>query len=79
DWAFSFPENAGIKFTTVVQGGCWLLVAGEQQPQRLQQGDCFLMTRGVPFALYSDMNQVPMDSASYFQRIAEDEITLDYC
>ncbi|MEN5090818.1 AraC family transcriptional regulator [Pseudomonas protegens] len=78
DWAFSFPENAGIKFTTVVQGGGWLWVEGEQQPQRLQQGDCFLMTRGAPFALYSDMTQVPLDSEQYFQRIAEDEIRLDY-
>lgn len=77
DWAFSFPENAGIKFTTVVQGGCWLLVEGEQ-PQQLQQGDCFLMTRGVPFALYSDMSQVALDSTPYFRRLAEDEIALDH-
>lgn len=78
DWAFSFPENAGIKFTTVVQGGGWLWVEGEQQPQRLQQGDCFLMTRGAPFALYSDLTQVPLDSEQYFRRLAKDEITLDY-
>ncbi|AJO78663.1 MULTISPECIES: AraC family transcriptional regulator [Pseudomonas] len=78
DWAFHFPEIAGIKFTTVVQGSCWLLVEGEPQPQRLQQGDCYLMTRGRRFELYSDMSQVPLDSDNYFRRLAEDELALDY-
>ena len=78
DWAFTFPEREGIKFTAVVKGNCWLQVEGEQQPQRLQQGDCFLMTRGMPFSLYSDMSQPVMDSDGHFQTLAADELALHY-
>ncbi|MGY2313304.1 AraC family transcriptional regulator [Pseudomonas sp. SDO5522_S412] len=78
DWAFTFPEREGIKFTAVVKGNCWLQVEGEQQPQRLQQGDCFLMTRGMPFSLYSDMSQSVMDSDGHFQTLAADELALHY-
>ncbi|MBJ2246784.1 AraC family transcriptional regulator [Pseudomonas haemolytica] len=78
DWAFTFPEREGIKFTAVVKGSCWLQVEGEQQPQRLQQGDCFLMTRGMPFSLYSDMSQPVMDSDGHFQTLAADELALHY-
>ena len=78
DWAFTFPEREGIKFTAVVKGSCWLQVEGEQQPQRLQQGDCFLMTRGMPFSLYSDMSQPVMNSDGHFQTLAADELALHY-
>lgn len=78
DWAFTFPEREGIKFTAVVKGSCWLQVDGEQQPQRLQQGDCFLMTRGMPFSLYSDMSQPVMNSDGHFQTLAADELALHY-
>ncbi|TDR47998.1 AraC-like DNA-binding protein [Pseudomonas brenneri] len=78
DWAFNFPEREGIKFTAVVKGSCWLQVDGEQQPQRLHQGDCFLMTRGMPFSLYSDMSQPVMNSDGHFQTLAADELALHY-
>ena len=78
DWAFTFPEREGIKFTAVVKGNCWLQVEGEQQPQRLHQGDCFLMTRGMPFSLYSDMSQPLMNSDGHFQTLAADELALHY-
>lgn len=78
DWAFTFPEREGIKFTAVVKGSCWLQVDGEQQPQRLHQGDCFLMTRGMPFSLYSDMSQPVMNSDGHFQTLAADELALHY-
>ncbi|MCK3827597.1 AraC family transcriptional regulator [Pseudomonas sp. W2Aug9] len=78
DWAFNFPEREGIKFTAVVKGSCWLQVDGEQQPQRLHQSDCFLMTRGMPFSLYSDMSQPVMNSDGHFQTLAADELALHY-
>lgn len=77
-WAFNFPERDGIKFTAVVKGSCWLHVEGEQQPKLLEQGDCFLMTRGMPFTLYSDATQPIMDSDGYFQTLAADELSLRY-
>lgn len=75
DWAFNFPRNEGIKFTAVVKGSCWLQVKGEHAPQQLQQGDCFLMTRGVPFTLSSDLSVPARDSEGHFQILAKDEIT----
>lgn len=75
DWAFNFPDNAGIKFTTVSHGNCWLRVEGVAEPQYLQQGDCFLMTRGVPFTLSSALQNDALNAD--FQRLAEDEITLN--
>lgn len=78
DWAFDFPSRAGIKFTAVVKGSCWVKVSGEPAPQHLQQGDCFLMTRGLPFTLSSDLSVPAMDSAGFFQTPAPDELTLDY-
>ncbi|NVZ21552.1 AraC family transcriptional regulator [Pseudomonas costantinii] len=78
DWAFNFPEREGIKFTAVVKGTCWLHVEGELQPQQLHQGDCFLMTRGMPFTLYSDMSQPVMNSDGHFQTLAVDELDLRY-
>ena len=78
DWAFTFPKREGIKFTAVVKGSCWLLVDGEQQPQFLHQGDCFLMTRGMPFSLYSDISQPVMNSDGHFKTLAADELALHY-
>jgi AraC-like DNA-binding protein len=78
DWAFNVPSNEGIKFTAVVKGSCWLWVKGEQAPQQLQQGDCYLMTRGAPFILSSDLSVPAIDSEDHFQILAEGEITLDY-
>ncbi|MBV6659683.1 AraC family transcriptional regulator [Pseudomonas yamanorum] len=78
DWAFTFPEREGIKFTAVVKGSCWLHVEGERQPQRLHQGDCFLMTRGMPFSLYSDLSQAVMNSDGHFRTLAADELALHY-
>ncbi len=78
NWAFNFPAREGIKFTALVKGSCWLQVHGESQPQQLQQGDCFLMTRGMPFTLFSDLSQPVMDSDGHFQTLAPDELALSY-
>ncbi|WP_285374159.1 AraC family transcriptional regulator [Pseudomonas sp. lyk4-TYG-107] len=78
DWAFNFPIREGIKFTAVVKGNCWLQVEGEPTPQKLLQGDCFLMTRGVPFTLYSDLSQPVLDSDGYFLTLAADELALNH-
>jgi len=76
DWAFNFPQNEGIKFTAVAKGSCWLVVNAQLPAQKLQQGDCFLMTRGMPFSLYSDTSLAPIDASGYFQQVSKDEISL---
>lgn len=54
DWALSFPPPEGIKFNAVVEGRCWLSVAGLADAVALDAGDCFLLTQPLAFALASD-------------------------
>ncbi len=48
DWSLSFPAHEGIKFNAVLRGACWVSVDGYPETQRLEAGDCFLLTRGRP-------------------------------
>lgn len=54
DWALSFPPPEGIKFNAIVEGRCWLNVAGMADAVALEAGDCFLLTQSLAFALASD-------------------------
>lgn len=53
DWAIDFPPPDGIKFNAVIEGTCWLTVAGIDAPVQLQTGDCFLLAPGRAFTLAS--------------------------
>lgn len=66
DWCLDFAAPAGIKFNAVMAGACWLQVAGEAQPVRLEAGDCFLLPRGRPFRLASDLALPPIDAGPVF-------------
>lgn len=78
DWAFDFPQRGGIKFTAVMKGECLLKVDGESTFQHLRQGDCFLMTQGAPFQLFSDLTQHPVDASSHIDIKNDREISLRY-
>ncbi|TYC58281.1 AraC family transcriptional regulator [Rhodobacterales bacterium] len=67
DWAVQFPHYDGIKCNAVIAGECWLLVEGMTDPVRLQTGDCFLMTKGRPFLLASDLSVPPADANAVFE------------
>ncbi|KQW75847.1 AraC family transcriptional regulator [Devosia sp. Root413D1] len=54
DWAIRFPAHEGIKFNAVMRGSCWVWVEGEGEPLRMEEGDCFLLTKGRPFGLATD-------------------------
>ncbi|MBL7259232.1 AraC family transcriptional regulator [Paractinoplanes lichenicola] len=54
DWAVSFAPAAAVKFNAVRRGSCLLLV--EDTVVELSPGDCFLLTRPVPFTLASDLS-----------------------
>jgi AraC-like DNA-binding protein len=59
-WSVHFPDQAGtIKTGAVIAGGCWLTVATVAAPVRLAAGDCFLLPRGLPFTLASDLALTP--------------------
>ncbi|WPO48484.1 AraC family transcriptional regulator [Pseudomonas sp. S1Bt23] len=56
DWAVRFPAPEGVKFNVLVRGACWLAVEGEAEPIWLQAGDCFLLSRGRPLLIGSDLS-----------------------
>jgi AraC-like DNA-binding protein len=56
-----FPQHEGIKCYALVSGQCWLSVDGVPDAVRLETGDCFVLPRGRPFRLASDLSLTPID------------------
>ncbi len=61
DLAVSFPKHRGIKCYAMLVGNCWLRVEGVSEPVLLQPGDCFLLPRGLPFQLTTDLSLQPIE------------------
>ena len=61
DVAIQWPKHLGIKCYAVVSGQCWLSVEGVPEPVPLGAGDCFLLPRGMPFRLATDLALEPVD------------------
>ncbi|ADV81467.1 AraC family transcriptional regulator [Terriglobus saanensis] len=61
DMSIQWPKHTGIKCYAVVSGQCWLSVEGVPEPVLLKAGDCFLLPRGLPFCLTTDLSLTPMD------------------
>lgn len=59
--SIGFPRHSGIKCYAMVSGECWLAVEGEAEPVRLRAGDCYLLPRGLPFRLATDLALEPID------------------
>ena len=55
-----FQKHHGIKCYAVLAGQCWLVVDGVPDPVLLQAGDCFLLPRGLPFRLTTDLSLQPV-------------------
>lgn len=67
EWSFRFPRHDGIKFNVVMRGACWLKLEGSSDWEQLEENDCFLMTRGLPFQLASDPGLPPQDAAVIYR------------
>jgi AraC-like DNA-binding protein len=67
DWAVEFGAHEGIKFQAVISGACWLAVDGVPEPILMSAGDCFLLPRGRPFRLASDLALTPVDAYALLQ------------
>jgi AraC-like DNA-binding protein len=65
-WSIRFGRHDGIKCYAVVSGQCWLAVEGVAEAVRLTPGDCFLLPRGWPFRLASDLALPPIDAMTLF-------------
>ena len=61
DIAIQFPKHQGIKCYAVLAGQCWLSVEGVPDAVLLRAGDCFLLPRGLPFCLATDLSLTPVD------------------
>jgi AraC-like DNA-binding protein len=62
DLSLQFPRHQGIKCYAVVSGERWLAVEGAGDAVRLSAGDCFLLPRGRPFRLASDLSLPATDA-----------------
>ena len=59
--AVQFQKHQGIKCYAILAGHCWLTVETVPDPVRLNAGDCFLLPRGLPFSLSTDLSLTPID------------------
>jgi AraC-like DNA-binding protein len=75
DWSVRFGRHDGIKFYAVVSGQCWLSVEGVPDPVRVGTGDCFLLPRGWPFRVASDLALTPIDALTIYPTERDGGIT----
>jgi AraC-like DNA-binding protein len=61
DWAVQFGQHDGIKFHAVLSGACWVAVDGLSEPVQVSAGECFVLARGKPFRLATDLTVDPID------------------
>ncbi len=60
-----FGPHEGIKCYALVSGECWLAVEGIPHAVHLKAGDCFLLPRGLPFRLATDLTLTPLDALTF--------------
>ena len=66
DWSVRVGHHHGLKFNGVVKGSAWLVIEGHDDPIPVSAGDCFLLARGLPFVLASDLDKTPIDAEIVF-------------
>jgi AraC-like DNA-binding protein len=76
DWSIQFERHDGIKCYAVVSGACWLAVDGVPDAVRIGTGDCFLLPRGWPFRLASDLTLPPSDFRTIFSPARDGRIAM---
>jgi len=68
DIAIHFPKHAGVKCYAMLAGQAWLVVDTVPDPVLLHAGDCFLLPRGLPFRLATDLALEPILYTEAFTR-----------
>ena len=71
DMAIYFPKHQGIKCYAVLAGQCWLVVEGVPDPILLDVGDCFILPRGLPFRLTTDLSLEPIHYTLAWDRLSK--------
>jgi AraC-like DNA-binding protein len=75
-WSIHFGSYEGVKCYAVVAGACWLEIEGGDAPTRLKTGDYFILPRGQPFRLASDLDATPVEARSIFACASNDALRL---
>ncbi|WP_084506644.1 AraC family transcriptional regulator [Geminicoccus roseus] len=65
NWAVRLPAPDYIKFCVLRRGTCWLATSDGAPPQKLEEGDCFVVVRG-DFTLASSLEVQPVPAAEVF-------------
>jgi AraC-like DNA-binding protein len=65
-WAMWFPPYQHIKFGGVIEGPRWVWIDGETEPLRLEEGDFYLLTNGMPYCFASDIEAELLDGHTVF-------------
>jgi len=71
DMAVYFPKHQGVKCYAMLAGECWLAVEGVPDPVLLHAGDCFLLPRGLPFRLATDLSLEPVHYTLAWDRLSK--------
>ena len=71
EMAIYFPKHQGIKCYAMLAGQCWLVVEGVPDPILLDAGDCFLLPRGMPFQLTTDLSLEPVHYTLAWGRLSK--------
>lgn len=69
DLSISFPKHQGIKCYAVLAGKFWLILEGAADPIEMNVGDCFILPRGLPFQLTSDLSLKPVPYTVALERL----------
>jgi AraC-like DNA-binding protein len=73
DIAIYFPKHQGVKCYAMLAGRCWLVVEGVPDPVLLRAGDCFLLPRGLPFRLTTDLTLEPVHYTLAWDRLRKSQ------
>ena len=76
DLAIYFPKHKGVKCYAMLAGECWLAVEGAEEPVLLRTGDCFLLPRGLPFQLTTDLALTPVHYTVAWDRLRPSDLGL---
>lgn len=68
-WGFDFIPYRHTKFGIVLEGGCFIDLKDGAAPVRLEQGSCYLLTRGDAFRLRAGMLSTAVDFESVLDHL----------
>lgn len=61
DVSIRFSKHPGIKCYAMIAGQCWVSVDGMDEPVLLTEGECYLLPRGLPFCITTNLSLTPVD------------------